>query len=257
MPDSLIYEIDHIPASVFDSVPVINIPAEGFEGMDFLVDSALRSDITILLIFAFLFMAFTFRHGFKYFNTLIKAQFSVRNRENVFEHRTMNETSLLFALFLNTAIQGGIIILFSAAYFFDFNLAQVTIAALAACVAAVGLYMCLQYLLYKILCYTFGNTDESQLIIGGLNSTWALLGLALTPITVILALHSIAHFHLIICAFALFVIFKLILAVKVFRIFFVNFNACLLFILYLCTLESVPFVIFLRATIYFYNFLYF
>ena len=240
---------------ILDSISVVNTPGEGFQGVEFLLGSALRSNISILLIVAFLFLAFTLRHGFKYFHTLLEAPFSVRNRENIYEHRTMNETFVLIALFLNTAIQCGILLLFAAANFLNIQLAQIDFTSLCICVFAIAIYMFVQYLLYKILCYTFGNPNISTLVIGGLNSTWALFGLTIVPITIAITFHDFSHFHLIMAAFILFIIFKIILAVKVFRIFFANYNVSLLFLLYLCALEIVPFVIFSRVAIYFCDYL--
>lgn len=251
MPDS-IFIYDKLPMqTLLDSVQVIETPSTRFDGDTYMIETWLRSDISFLLLLAFLLVAISLRHGYRYFLTLIEAPVSIKKRDNIFEHRTMNETFVLFALLFNTVVEGGIIMLFMMSEREGISLNAQAINVLGVCLGCTAAYMLMQYLLYKVVGYTFSDEASTKTLIHGYNSTWSILGLMLLPVTILASMHGMDSNGLIISALCLFLISKSVFIIKTFRIFFIKNRGILLFILYLCTLEIVPFVIYISGTIYF------
>ena len=180
--------------------------------------------------------------------------FSTRRRENLFEDHTVNETSILAALIANTCIVEGILIYLAV---------QLTWPALAPalqgsvfkhiaayCGLALGFY-CAQWVIYKVLGYTFSDKVGSKLWIDGFKSSQSLLGLVLLPVLVLWMLYPSSGKLLFTIASTLYVCARLIFIYKGFRIFYGNLSSILYFILYLCAVEIVPLAIMVSVTYWF------
>jgi len=179
--------------------------------------------------------------------------FSTRRRENLFEDHTVNETSILAALIANTCIVEGFLI-YQAVLLLRPQLASSLqasvfphIAALAG--MALGFYI-IQWLVYKVLGYTFTDKTGSRLWLDGFKSTQSLLGLVLLPVLVLLMLYPSHGKLLLSIAATLYLAARLIFIYKGFRIFYSNLSSILYFILYLCAVEIVPLVIMTGVTIW-------
>ena len=206
-----------------------------------------------LLLAGLLAVTLCYHKGYKYIENFFHYMFSTRRRENLFEDHTVNETSILAALIANTCIVEGFLI-YQAVLLLRPQLASSLqasvfphIAALAG--MALGFYI-IQWLVYKVLGYTFTDKTGSRLWLDGFKSTQSLLGLVLLPVLVLLMLYPSHGKLLLSIAATLYLAARLIFIYKGFRIFYSNLSSILYFILYLCAVEIVPLVIMTGVTIW-------
>ena len=179
--------------------------------------------------------------------------FSTRRRENLFEDHTVNETSILAALIANTCIVEGFIIYF-AVQLLRPELApslrdSVFLHIASFCALAAGFYTT-QWLVYKVLGYTFSDKEGTRLWLDGFKSSQSLLGLVLLPVLVLLLVYTAHGKMLLYIAALLYLVVRLIFIYKGFRIFYSNLSSVLYFILYLCAVEIAPLVIMTGVTIW-------
>lgn len=225
--------------------PVMELP-DGNAAQTF-AHSPLRDTLSMaLLLTGLLAVALCYHTGYKYIENFFHYMFSTRRRENLFEDHTVNETSILAALIANTCIIEGFII---------FLAVQLLRPALAAslqasvfphiatyCGLAAGFYI-VQWMVYKLIGYTFTDKVGSKLWLDGFKASQSLLGLLLLPVLVLLMLYPTHGKLLLVIAATLYIVARLIFIYKGFRIFYGNMSSIVYFILYLCAVEIVPIVI--------------
>ena len=204
-----------------------------------------------LLLMGLLAVALSYHTGYKYIENFFHYMFSTRRRENLFEDHTVNETSIQVALIANTCIVEGFIIYFAVQLLwpaFAPSLQSSVFAHIAAFSGmAAGFYL-VQWLVYKIIGYTFSDQTGSKLWIDGFKSSQSLLGLLLLPVLILLMLYPSHGRMLLAIAAALYFSARLIFVYKGFRIFYSNLSSILYFLLYLCAVEIVPLVIMTGVT---------
>ena len=240
---------NHAPIFRVDTLPVMEQRA-GFQGEAYDSDRNLDSGIVLLTVLSFLLVAFSFRRGFKYFATLVRAPFSVKTQKNAFEDKTMNERVILLSLILNTCISCGIV-LFHALDYEDIIPVWKTnvIVPVLICIGGAILLSVGQNLAYRVLGYVFSTKELTRIWVEANNACTALLGLALIPVSLLLNIHGVNYILLISIAVLLFVLSRILFISKGFRIFFNNLHSQLLFILYLCAMEIVPVILTLSGVI--------
>ena len=228
-----------------DTMPVMELP-NGNQAQTF-AHSPLRDTPSMaLLLTGLLAVALCYHTGYKYIENFFHHMFSTRRRENLFEDHTVNETSILAALIANTCIIEGFII---------FLAVQLLRPALAAslqasvfphiatyCGLAAGFYI-VQWMVYKLIGYTFTDKVGSKLWLDGFKASQSLLGLLLLPVLVLLMLYPNHGKLLLVIAATLYIVARLIFIYKGFRIFYGKMSSIVYFILYLCAVEIVPIVI--------------
>ena len=177
--------------------------------------------------------------------------FSTRRRENLFEDHTVNETSILAALIANTCIVEGFIVYMAVRLLFpdmSTTLQQSVFPHIAGyCGIAVG-YYAVQWLVYKVLGYTFSDKEGTRLWLDGFKASQAFLGLLLLPVLILLMLYPTSGKMLLTVAALFYVLARLIFIFKGFRIFYGNLSSILYFILYLCAVEIVPLALVANVT---------
>ena len=177
--------------------------------------------------------------------------FSTRRRENLFEDHTVNETGIQVALIANTCIVEGFLI-YSAVQHMWPSLAPALQGSVfthiaAYCGLAVLFYVA-QWVVYKVLGYTFTDKVGSKLWLDGFKASQSLLGLLLLPVAVLAMLYPGSGKLLLSVGAALYIASRLIFIYKGFRIFYGNLPSILYFLLYLCAVEMVPLVIMTNVT---------
>ena len=228
-----------------NTLPVIELPETG-QAQPFARSPLHDTPSMALLLAGLLAVALSYHTGYKYIENFFHYMFSTRRRENLFEDHTVNETSILAALIANTCIVEGFLIYFAV------QLLQPVLAPslqasvfphiAAYCGLALGFYV-VQWLVYKMLGYTFSDKVGAKLWIDGFKSTQAFLGLLLLPVMFLLMLYP-AHGKLLLSVAAcLYLVGRLIFVYKGFRIFYSNLSSIIYFILYLCAVEIVPLAI--------------
>jgi hypothetical protein len=105
-----------------------------------------------------------------------------------------------------------------------------------------------QWLVYKVLGYTFSDKQGTKLWIDGFKATQAFLGLLLLPVLILLMLYPYHGKLLLSIAASLYLIARLVFIFKGFRIFYGNLSSILYFLLYLCAVEIVPLAIMASVT---------
>ena len=228
-----------------DGLPVMEIPA-GDEAMNFPRSPLHDTPSMALLLAGLLAVTLSYHKGYKYIENFFHYMFSTRRRENLFEDHTVNETSIQAALIANTCIVEGFIIYFAVQLMWPAlapKLQQGVFAHVAAYTGLALAFYAAQWVVYKVLGYTFLDKVGSKLWIDGFKASQSFLGLTLLPVLVLLMLYP-AHGKLLLSvAASLYLVARLIFIFKGFRIFYGNLSSILYFLLYLCAVEIVPLVL--------------
>ena len=206
-----------------------------------------------LLMLGLVAVALCYHTGYKYIENFFHYMFSTRRRENLFEDHTVNETSILAALIANTCIVEGFIIYFAVQLLCPDRAASLqgnVFLHIAAFCAMAGGYYVVQWLVYKVLGYTFSDKEGTRLWLDGFKSSQSLLGLLLLPVLVLLLVYTSSGKMLLYVAALLYLVVRLIFIFKGYRIFYSNLSSILYFILYLCAVEIAPLVILAGVTIW-------
>ena len=233
-----------------NALPVMEVPA-GTAPVPFERSPLHDTPSMALLIAGLLAVALSYHTGYKYIENFFHYMFSTRRRENLFEDHTVNETSILAALIANTCIVEGFII-YMAVRLLCPSLTPLLQAGVFTHIAVycslMALYYVAQWLVYKVMGYTFSDSMGTKLWLDGFKSSQALLGLLLLPVLFLLMLYPSSGKLLLTVAGALYLLARLIFIFKGFRIFYSNLSSILYFILYLCAVEIVPLVILASVT---------
>ena len=235
-----------------DTLSVIEVPAVG-DAVPFMRSPLHDTPSMALLIAGLIAVALCYHTGYKYIETFFHYMFSTRRRENIFEDHTVSETSILTALIANTCIVEGFLIYFAV------QLLRPDLAASlqsnvfmhigAFCLITAGFYI-IQWLVYKVMGYTFSDKEGTKLWLDGYKASQAFLGLLLLPVLILLLVFTSSGKLLLAIAALLYLVARLIFIYKGFRIFYSNLPSFLYFILYLCAVEIVPLVILTGVTIW-------
>ena len=240
-----------------NTLPVMEQPPRG-QAQPFTRSPLHDTPSMALLLTGLLAVALSYHTGYKYIENFFHHMFSTRRRENLFEDHTVNETTILFALIANPCITEGFLIYFAIQQLvpaFATSLQASVFPHVATyCGLAAGFYIA-QWMVYKVLGYTFSDKVGSKLWLDGFKASQSFLGLLLLPVLVLVMLYP-AHGKLLLgIAATLYLIARLIFIYKGFRIFYGNLSSILYFILYLCAVEIVPLAIFWGVTIWVTGFL--
>ena len=233
-----------------NTLPVMELPETG-QAQPFARSPLHDTPSMALLLAGLLAVALSYHTGYKYIENFFHYMFSTRRRENLFEDHTVNETSILAALIANTCIVEGFLIYLAVQLLLP-SLSQSLQSSVfphitAYCGLALGFYI-VQWLMYKLLGYTFSDRVGSKLWIDGFKSTQAFLGLTLLPVLFLLMLYPVHGKLLLGIAAVLYLVARLIFVYKGFRIFYSNLSSIIYFILYLCAVEIVPLAILAGVT---------
>lgn len=228
-----------------NTLPVMEQPPRG-QAQPFAHSPLNDTPSMALLLTGLLAVTLSYHTGYKYIENFFHYMFSTRRRENLFEDHTVNETKILTALVANTCITEGFLIFFAVQLLKPLlatSLQSNVFPHVAAyCGLAAGFYI-IQWLVYKILGYTFSDKVGSKLWIDGFKSSQSFLGLLLLPVLILIMLYPAHGKLLLTIAAILYIAARLIFIYKGLRIFYGNLSSILFFILYLCAVEIVPLVI--------------
>jgi len=228
-----------------DGLPVMEIPAGG-DAKHFAHSPLHDTPSMALLLAGLLAVALCYHKGYKYIENFFHYMFSTRRRENLFEDHTVNETSIQAALVANTCIVEGFIIYLAVQLMwpvFALSQQQGVFLHVAAYSGLALAFYAAQWVVFKLLGYTFLDAVGSKLWIDGFKASQSFLGLTLLPVLVLLMLYPAHGKLLLTVAASLYLVARLIFIYKGFRIFYGNLSSILYFLLYLCAVEIVPLVL--------------
>lgn len=201
--------------------------------------------ILLMLVISFLIIAFCYRNGRKYFSTLVSNTWSVRRTKNHLDDHTMTETLTMLSLILQTVIMEGLIA-FSAFKTFGIEMKSVGTSVLAF-VAFAGLLYVAQILIFRMIGFIFAKKIETDLWVQGFNASQSLMGLIISPVAILMLFFPVYSYPMLIIAAIIYITARFAFLLKSFRVFYSNLFQCFYFILYLCALEIVPYVVLYRA----------
>ncbi len=187
------------------------------------------SGAMILLIGAFLILAFNFRHRSTYLKTFMQDLWSVRRRGNVFDDHTVNETRITASLLLLVCVCEGILT-FCAVNSGELFTPGRIFPAIASAVGIAAGYYVWQLAAYSVTGYAFGTRSIRRQWLKGFNASQALLGLALTVPAVLALFNPNLAGGLAIFGAVLYGIARMIFIFKGFRLFYKNLFSLVYFI---------------------------
>lgn len=201
-----------------------------------------------LLLMSMLLIVVSFRSGYKYIENLGSNLFSVRKRrEDAFATHTMGDMRMMMALVLNSCVMQGILLFYAIGYFLPQLRAEMqahVFMNVGVLSGACLVFHLLQNAFYATLGYVFSDPLSRRLWLIGFRASQSVCGMLLFPVTAFLLLFPSAMEVLLVLAACIYVIVKMVFILKGLRIFFNKISLSFYFILYLCSVEFVPLVIF-------------
>ena len=239
------------------TLPVMERPAER-PALPFARSPLHDTPSMVLLLAGLLAVALSYHTGYKYIENFFHYMFSTRRRENLFEDHTVNETSIIAALIANTCIVEGFFLYFAVQLLCPWladSLRGNVFGHIAAYCGLMVAFYAIQWLVYKVIGYTFSDKMGAKLWVDGFKASQAFLGLLLLPVLVLLMLYPTSGKLLLSIGGSLYLVARLIFIIKGIRIFYSNLTSIVYFILYLCAVEIVPPVLYCAGAITLCNFL--
>lgn len=223
------------------AVQVIN----GMEGLIPLSNPGNESWVFILIVALFVFLTSGLALSAGTFSANFKSFFSRKENSNLFVYPTANifQFHVLIAVFTIAVFAlFGYQLAFNMPAKFSFQ------TYLQFCAAVAGFFL-LKNILFDIV----GNTFFGQKITRGYKVLYFnlvnALAILIFPITILYSYQPASwQIPLIYTAFSLFVIFHILLIIKLFQNFFTKFIALFYIFLYLCTLEILPILLLVRVS---------
>lgn len=204
------------------------------------------SGVVAMLVMAFLLLAFGLRHSASFIKSCWQDLLSVRKRDNAFDDHTTNEARALISLIVMTCISEGIMIYGGlSAYGMAIRDAFRGIMLYSGICAA---YFVAQLAAYGAVGYIFATPHLSGQWLKGFTASQALTGLALMAPSVVMLFNPDVARQMLVLGISLYVLGRIIFICKGFRIFYHKLFSLVYFILYLCTLELIPLILIVKAS---------
>ena len=201
------------------------------------------SFILVGLFILFLIVALRFRNNYKYAGAIFHSLIETRTRHNVFDD-TVRETSLLVFLNLLWCVCVGIIVYCVVNSSEMMTLTPDTNAkGMCAWMIAAAAYWVFMASAYSGVGWIFSDKVHTQMWVKGYSASQGLMTPALFIISLIAICWPYNEEWVGLAAFLVFILARMILIWKGYRIFFNQISSWVLFLCYLCSLEIVPLIL--------------
>lgn len=245
---------DSLPAAATGLKPLATYPLvddrQGEMPEEYHQTPADSSIMITLLVVSFLLIAYCYKKGSNFFQKIRHGLYSVKRTENHLDEHTSNETLLLTALIAVAVIMEGIVVYSAALQWLPQaqSMSMPLLTSLSVAVAA-GFY------LFQLICvsftgYVFASRVDTRLWLQGYNSIQIFLGLALTPLALVMLFAPEHNEISITLAVYLYIIAKGVFFIKSIRIFYANLFQYVYFISYLCAVEIAPLTFFYNWSLF-------
>ena len=207
----------------------------------------------IMLLLSCLFLLTSYRMGRSYISNLGHYLFSPKGKDDLFAEHTSSDARIIIAMIVNTCLMGGIMMYYGLLWYnpsLTVALQNSVFLHVLVLTAAMGLFVTLQLLLYRLIGFTFTNESLTDMWVQGFLASQAVLGLLLFPVAVITLVFPSTIKLMVTIAIILYILGRIVFICKGFRIFFNNLSSSIYFILYLCAVEIVPPLLALAGTVY-------
>ena len=202
--------------------------------------------VMALLMAMFLLMALNCRHYAIFFKTFAQDLLKVRERDNVFDDRTVSETRIVMSLVATLCVCEGIL-LHAALPWARFTEGVSLFGSIATLSVVAGVYYGFQLAANAVVGYLFTSPGLATQLLRGYNASQALLGLCLVIPTLAVLFRPAYGGVMLVIAATLYIAARIVFICKGFKIFYHNYFSLIYFILYLCSLEIVPLLLVYRA----------
>ncbi len=209
--------------------------------------------ITVVLALTVVMM-FSFSHCRKFFKNLPQDLWGIRRRENAFDEQPSYQQRTFVFLILQLIVCETIILYAWLCQPVN-NPTATQIETTVALLFALSLaYYLFQLIAYTVVGWIFTDDTGFRLFLRGFNTSSALLGLLLLLPALSAIFYPSDSGIMITISLILYFLARIIFIFKGFRIFYHNFFSLFYFILYLCTLEIIPLLMFYTEARFLCNF---
>lgn len=201
--------------------------------------------VTAYLLISFLMMAWVVTSSWKFFKTQFRDFFHTRERPNLFgEHEDTVLRGRLFLVIQTCVMIALVFFTLSRSYLPDV-FAQVSPYLLLGTSTLVALgYYGVKMALYNIVNHTFFSANHCRMWNEVYLTSVLVTGLSLLPVALSIVFLDLPLYYILIACILLLSVIKISLAYKCHHIFFKTTLGGVHLILYLCTLEFIPLILF-------------
>ena len=165
-----------------------------------------------------------------------------RGRDNVFDEHPAGDMRILIMLIIQAVVCGGILLSAAVASVGKDNAVLLTGRCMWLCILITTSYYILTCAAQYLVGYAFADETGRRDWVRSFNASIALSGEILVLPAILAIFYPDAAPALVGVAVFAFILLRLALIIKGFRIFYTNYSSLLYFILYLCTLEIIPLI---------------
>lgn len=213
----------------------------GFEGTPISYSPRTDDAIALTLLVCFFLSSIALARGKKFLSQQVKDFVLHRERTSIFDSSTAADVRYLLVLVLQTCVLSGITFL---NYFHDTCPALMDhVSSLLLLGIYVGFclaYFLLKWLLYMFLGWTFFDKNKTNVWLESYSALIYYVGFALFPFVLFLVYFDLSLTNLVIIGSIILIFTKILMFYKWIKLFFHQFGALFLLILYFCALEIVP-----------------
>lgn len=213
----------------------------GFEGTPISYSPRTDDAIALTLLACFFLSSIALARGKKFLSQQVKDFVLHRERTSIFDSSTAADVRYLLVLVLQTCVLSGITFL---NYFHDTCPALMDhVSSLLLLGIYVGFclaYFLLKWLLYMFLGWTFFDKNKTNIWLQLYSALIYYVGFALFPFVLFLVYFDLSLTNLVIIGSIILIFTKILMFYKWIKLFFHQFGALFLLILYFCALEIVP-----------------
>ena len=229
-----------------DSLQLVDLHAvqevdSGFEGTPISYSPRTDDAIALTLLACFFLSSIALARGKKFLSQQVKDFVLHRERTSIFDSSTAADVRYLLVLVLQTCVLSGITFL---NYFHDTCPALMDhVSSLLLLGIYVGFclaYFLLKWLLYMFIGWTFFDKNRTNIWLESYSALIYYVGFALFPFVLFLVYFDLSLTNLVIIGAIILIFTKILMFYKWIKLFFHQFGALFLLILYFCALEIVP-----------------
>ena len=213
----------------------------GFEGTPIPYSPRTDDAIALTLLACFFLSSIALARGKKFLSQQVKDFVLHRERTSIFDSSTAADMRYLLVLVVQTCVLSGITFF---NYFHDTSPALMNsvspLLLLGIYVGSCLSYFLLKWLLYMFIGWTFFDKNRTNIWLESYSTLIYYAGFALFPFVLFLVYFDLSLTNLLIIGTIILIFAKILMFYKWIKLFFHQFGALFLLILYFCALEIVP-----------------
>lgn len=213
----------------------------GFEGTPIPYSPRTDDAIALTLLACFFLSSIALARGKKFLSQQVKDFVLHRERTSIFDSFTAADMRYLLVLVVQTCVLSGITFF---NYFHDTSPALMNsvspLLLLGIYVGSCLAYFLLKWLLYMFIGWTFFDKNRTNIWLESYSTLIYYAGFALFPFVLFLVYFDLSLTNLLIIGTIILIFAKILMFYKWIKLFFHQFGALFLLILYFCALEILP-----------------